>query len=100
MPVEGHYSTIARDYEYKIHGILSLLAEIDLISRRIYYKVFENHKSRKFIQFLKELELINPKEKIKILMDNYKIHTSRETRECLEIVPHKFEFVFTPKNAP
>lgn len=99
MPVEGHSSTIARDYEYKRHGTLSLLAGIDLISGRINYKVFEQHKSWEFIQFLKELELIYPKEKIKILMDNHKIHTSRETREYLETVPDKFEFVFTPKHA-
>lgn len=99
MPVEGHYSTIARDYEYKRHGTLSLLAGIDLISGRINYKVFEQHKSWEFIQFLKELELIYPKEKIKILMDNHKIHTSWETRKYLETVPDKFEFVFTPKHA-
>ena len=41
----------------------------------------------------------NPKEKIKILMDNHKIHTSIETREYLKTVPDKFEFVFTPKHA-
>jgi transposase len=99
MPVEGQYSTIARDYEYKRHGTLSLLAGIDLISGRIHYKVFEKHRSWEFIQFLKELELIYPKEKIKILMDNHKIHTSIETREYLKTVPDKFEFVFTPKHA-
>jgi len=99
MPVEGHYSTIARDYEYKRHGTLSLLAGIDLISGRITYKVFEQHKSWEFIQFLKELELIYPEEKIKIIMDNHKIHTSKETREYLKTVPDKFEFVFTPKHA-
>lgn len=32
-------------------------------------------------------------------MDNHKIHTSRETREYLETVPDKFEFIFTPKHA-
>ena len=99
MPVEGHYSTIARDYEYRRHGTLSLLSGIDLISGRIIYKVFEKHRSWEFIQFLKELELIYPKEKIKILMDNHKIHTSIETREYLKTVPDKFEFVFTPKHA-
>lgn len=99
MPVEGHYSTIARDYEYKRHGTLSLLAGIDLISGKICYKIFEKHRSWEFIQFLKELELIYQKEKIKILMDNHKIHTSRETREYLKTVPNKFEFVFTPKHA-
>lgn len=99
MPREGYYSTIARDYEYRRHGTLSLLAGIDLTSGRINYKVFGNHRSQEFIQFLKELELIYPKEKIKILMDNHKIHTSKETREFLDTVPDKFEFVFTPKHA-
>src|SRR5674536_213741 len=55
MPVKGNYSTIARDYEYKRHGTLSLLAGIDLISGRIYYKVFEQHRSCEFIEYLKEL---------------------------------------------
>jgi transposase len=32
-------------------------------------------------------------------MDNYKVHTSIETREYLETVPDKFEFIFTPKHA-
>jgi putative transposase len=99
MPVEGHYSTIARDYEYKRHGTLSLLAGIDLISGRVIYKVFEKHRSWEFIQFLKELELIYPKEKIIIILDNLKIHTSEETQEYLATVPDKFEFVFTPKHA-
>jgi transposase len=70
-----------------------------LISGRIQYKIFEKHQSWEFIQFLKGLELIYPKEKIKILMDNYKVHTSAETREYLETVPDKFEFIFTPKHA-
>jgi len=99
MPVEGHYSTIARDYEYKRHGTLSLLAGIDLISGRIYYKVFERPKSCDFIEYLKELESIFPEEKIRIILDNHTIHTSSETRKYLETVPDKFEFVFTPKHA-
>ncbi|AKB20569.1 Mobile element protein [Methanosarcina sp. WH1] len=37
--------------------------------------------------------------KIKVLMDNHKIHTSIETREYLKTVLNKFEFVFTPKHA-
>jgi transposase len=99
MPVKGHYSTIARDYEYKRHGTLSLLAGIDLISGRIYYKVFERPKSCDFIEYLKELESIFQEEKIRIILDNHTIHTSSETRKYLETVPDKFEFVFTPKHA-
>ena len=99
MPVEGHYSTIARDYEYKRHGNLSLLAGIDLISGKIHYKVFEKHRSCEFIEYLKELELIYPEEEIVIIQDNYKVHTSSETQKYLETIPEKFKFVFTPKHA-
>jgi transposase len=99
MPVEGHYSTIARDYEFKRHGNLSLLAGIDLISGKIHYKVFEKHRSCEFIEYLKELKLIYPEEKIVIIQDNYKVHTSSETQKYLETIPEKFEFVFTPKHA-
>lgn len=99
MPVKGHYSTIARDYEYKRHGTLSLLAGIDLISGRVYYKVFERPKSCDFIEYLKELESIFPEEEIVIILDNHTIHTSSETRKFLETVPEKFKFVFTPKHA-
>ena len=99
MPVEGHYSTIARDYEYKRHGTLSLLAGIDLITGKIYYKIFERPKSCDFIEYLKELESIFPEEKIKIILDNHPIHISRETRKYLKTVPDKFKFVFTPKHA-
>ena len=99
MPVEGHYSTIARDYEYKRHGTLSLLAGIDLISGRIYYKVFEHHRNCEFIEYLKELVSMFPEEKIIIILDNLKVHTSEETQEYLATVPDKFEFIFTPKHA-
>lgn len=99
MPVKGNYSTIARDYEYKRHGTLSLLAGIDLISGRVYYKVFERPKSCDFIEYLKELESIFPEEEIVIILDNHAIHTSSETRKFLETVPEKFKFVFTPKHA-
>jgi len=99
MPVEGHYSTIERDYEYKRHGTLSLLAGIDLTFGRIYYKVFEQHRSCEFIEYLKELESMYPEEKIIIILDNLKMHTSEETRKYLSTVPDKFEFVFTPKHA-
>jgi len=99
MPVEGYHSTIARDYEYVRHGTLSLLAGIDLISGKIYFKVFERPKSCDFIEYLKGLESIFQEEEIIIILDNHTIHTSRETRKYLKTVPDKFKFVFTPKHA-
>jgi len=38
-----------------------------------------------------------PKEdKIRLVLDNLKVHTSLETRKYLASVPGRFEFVFTP----
>ena len=40
-----------------------------------------------------------PKEdKIRLVLDNLKVHTSDETRQFLATVPGRFEFVFTPKH--
>ncbi len=32
------------------------------------------------------------------MLDNFKVHTSDETRRYLAIIPGRFEFVFTPKH--
>lgn len=37
-------------------------------------------------------------DKIRIVLDNLKVHTSDETRRYLATVPGRFEFVFTPKH--
>ena len=40
-----------------------------------------------------------PKEdKIRLILDNLKVHTSDETRKYLATIPGRFEFVFTPKH--
>jgi len=100
MPVEGKHPTVSRDYEYIRYGTLSLLAGIDLFTGVIHYKVRDQHRSTEFIEFLKGLESYYPKEiKIVVILDNLKMHTSKETQKYLETVPHRFQFVFTPKHA-
>ena len=100
MPVEGEHPTVSRDYEYIRYGTLSLLAGIDLFTGVIHYKVRDQHRSTEFIEFLKGLESYYPKEiKIVVILDNLKMHTSKETQKYLETVPHRFQFVFTPKHA-
>ena len=40
-----------------------------------------------------------PKEdKIRLILDNLQVHTSKETKKYLASVPGRFEFVFTPKH--
>lgn len=100
MPVEGKYPTISRDYEYIRYGTLSLLAGIDLLTGVIHYKIRDKHRSIEFIEFLKEMDSYYPKKiKIVVILDNLKVHTSKETQKYLETVPQRFEFIFTPKHA-
>ena len=60
-PKPGVHATFARDYEYKRHGTLSLLAGIDLLTGKVHALVRDRHRSREFIEFLKRLDtLIRP----------------------------------------
>ncbi len=96
---DGNHSTVSRDYEYKRLGTLSLLAGIDLQTGEAIPLVSETHNSRDYIEFLKMLDNKYPEgDKIRIVLDNLKVHTSEETRKYLAAVPGRFEFVFTPKH--
>jgi transposase len=99
-PVPGTYATFARDYEYKRHGTLSLLAGIDLLTGKVHALVKERHRSREFIEFLKLLDAAYPAgTAIKLILDNHSAHISRETQAWLAAQPAgRFDFTFTPKH--
>ena len=98
LPDDNH-STISRDYEYKRLGTISLLTGIDLQKGEAIPLVKESHNSNDYIEFLKLLDNKYPKEdKIRLVLDNLKVHSSVETRKYLATVPGRFEFVFTPKH--
>ena len=99
-PVPGTYATFARDYEYKRHGTLSLLAGIDLLTGKVHALVRDRHRSREFIEFLKLLDAAYPASTtIKLILDNHSAHISRETSAWLDTRPlGRFEFTFTPKH--
>ena len=97
LPDDNH-STISRDYEYKRLGTISLLTGIDLQTGEASPLVKESHNSNDYVEFLKLLDNKYPKEeKIRLVLDNLKVHSSVETRKYLATVPGRFEFVFTPK---
>lgn len=98
LPDDNH-STISRDYEYKRLGTISLLTGIDLQTEEAIPLVKESHNSSDYVEFLKLLDNKYPKEeKIRLVLDNLKVHSSVETRKYLASVPGRFEFVFTPKH--
>jgi transposase len=95
----GDHGFIARDSEYKRMGTVSLLAGMDLLTGEIMPLVRDTHKSSDFIDLLKLLDSkYDKRDKIRLILDNHVIHTSKETRKYLDSVPRRFEFVFTPKH--
>ena len=99
LPPDKNHKTISRDYEYKRLGTVSLLAGIDLQTGEAIPLVRDSHTSKDYIDFLKLLDSKYPKgDKIRLVLDNLKVHTSDETRKYLAKVPDRFEFVFTPKH--
>jgi transposase len=99
-PKPGVYPSFARDFEYKRHGTLSLLAGIDLVTGKVHALVKDRHRSREFVEFLKLLDAAYPADTaIKLILDNHSAHISKETKAWLAAQPDgRFEFTFTPKH--
>lgn len=98
-PVPGEHPSLSRDYEYRRHGTLSLLAGIDLHDGRVIGLVRERHRSKEFIEFLEVLHHSYPLAcKLRLILDNHSAHLSKETLRWLKAYPNRFEFIFTPKH--
>lgn len=96
-PVPGRYRSLARDYEYKRHGTVSLLAGLDLNSGHVFGIVRDRHRSREFIELLNDIDAYYPKPwKLRLILDNHSSHISKETRAWLAKQPNRFVLVFTP----
>lgn len=99
-PPSKEHGTWSRDYEYKRHGTVSLLAGIDLLTGEVTGLVRDSHKSSDFIDFLKTVDDRYGKDlKICIIPDNHSVHRSAEVMEYLSTVPGRFDFTFTPIHA-
>ena len=91
------HPAMSRDYEYRRHGTLILMAGLDLRTGHLHAAVVDRHRSREFIAFLKQLDAAYPAPtRIVVILDNHSAHTSRETRAFLATMPNRFEFTFTP----
>lgn len=99
LPTEEN-GAIKRDYEYKRMGTRSLLAGIDLQTGGAVPLVRDTHNSNDYIGFLKMLDKKYPEgDKIRLVLDNLKAHSSASVMEYLVTVEGRFEFVFIPKHA-
>lgn len=98
-PKEGKSKTWSRDYEYKRLGTLSILAALDLHDGHVIAQVHKRHRSKEFIELLKEVDNYYPADKtIRIILDNHSSHISKETMLYLLSRPNRFSYVHTPKH--
>jgi transposase len=98
-PEPGRHPTFTREFEYKRHGTVSLLAGIDLVTGKVHALVKDRHRSREFIDFLKLVDAAYPTHTaIRLILDNHSAHISKETNAWLAARPGRFEFTFTPKH--
>ncbi len=97
--LEKGYKQTQRDYEYKRLGTVSILAGLDLHTGKVIAQVHDRHRSREFVEFLKEIDKSYPKECcIRLILDNHSAHISKETMAYLKSVPNRFIYVHTPKH--
>lgn len=100
LPPTENNGSVKRDYEYRRLGTVSLLAGIDLQTGEAIPLVRPSHNSDDYISFLRILDNKYPKEdRIRLVLDNLKVHTSEAVKAYIATVPGRFEFVFTPKHA-
>ena len=98
-PKPGQHKSIGRDYEYKRLGTVSILASLDLHTGKIIAQVRDRHRSREFIDLLKELDAYYPKESVvRVVLDNHSAHISKETMKYLASRSGRFVYVHTPKH--
>ncbi len=98
-PVPGKHATVSRDYEYKRLGTVSILAALDLQDGHVIAQIHKRHRSREFVELLKEIDSYYPPEAtIRVILDNHSAHISQETRAYLATRPNRFVYVHTPKH--
>jgi transposase len=75
------------------------LAALDLHDGHVTARVERRHRSREFIDLLKDLDTRYPADcTIRLVLDNHSAHISKETRTFLDTRPNRFQYVLTPKH--
>lgn len=98
-PVPGRHAGVGRDHDYVRHGTVSILAGVDLHDGHIIAQIHDRHRSREFIELLKEIDAFYPADSvIRVILDNHSAHISKETMQYLATRPGRFVYVHTPKH--
>ena len=87
-----------REFEYKRHGTVNLIASFRVDNGQVYGKCFERNRNEEFGEFLEPLLEVYKDEKISLILDNYGTHKHKNTNKILARYPNA-EAVFTPTRA-
>lgn len=88
-----------RTHDYTRHGTTSLFAALDTATGTVIGKCYKRHRSKEFLDFLREVERQVPGElDIHIVMDNYATHKTPSIKNWLAKRPH-WHVHFTPTGA-
>ena len=88
-----------REFEYKRHGTVALLAALLVHSGEIKGSVYERNSRLEFLDFLQLLEHEIPADKqVHAILDNLQVHKTAEVVAWLEDHP-RWHFHFTPTHA-
>jgi hypothetical protein len=97
--VPGRHTDVGRDYKYVRHGMVSILAGVDLHDGHIIAQVHDRHRSSEFVELLKEIDAYYPPDTvIRVILGNHPAHISKETMRYLATRPNRFVYVHTPKH--
>jgi transposase len=88
-----------REFEYVRHGTISLIAAMNVTTGEVITERIHRNDSAAFTAFLAMLhQMIPPRLRIHLIMDNGSSHTSAATRAWLAAHP-RFAVTYTPKHA-
>ena len=88
-----------REFEYRRHGVQSLMAALLVHEGRVIGRVEETHSRIEFIRFLELIDReTSPTKDLHVILDNLQVHKTPEVLAWLERHP-RFHFHFTPTHA-
>lgn len=86
-----------REFEYVRHGTADLLAAFALLTGLVYGIVRPRHRSAEFIELLRLLDRLVPKDQvIHLILDPVKLHRSAEVAVYVAYRPWRFRFHWLP----
>jgi len=86
-----------REFEYVRHGTADLLAAFALLTGLVYGIVRPRHRSAEFIELLRLLDQLVPKDQvIHLILDPVKLHCSAEVAVYVAYRPWRFQFHWLP----